>query len=121
MRARRAGEIGSMRLPPGPRRDMVLGRRGVDRVVQPTVPFRRYERGLGGAAVDHPASLEAERGIDLATLRAVVAIAEFVLAHELAVERGPQQRAEGGAVPPGEEAQEKRFHRSLPWLSPGGA
>src|SRR5262249_61441171 len=112
MRARRAGEIGSMRLPPGPRRDIVLRRRDVDRVVQPAVPLRRHDRSLGNTAVNHPAALEAERRIDLAALRSVIAIAEFVLAHQLAIERRPQQRAKGGAVPPCEEAQEKRFHLS---------
>src|SRR5262249_56155205 len=68
---------------------------------------------LGGAAVDHPAPLVTERWIDLAAPSAVIAIAELVLTHELAVERGPHQRAKGRPVPPGEEAQKKRFHRRV--------
>src|SRR5438034_8104667 len=75
------------------------------------MPGRRDGRGCRGAVVNDPASLEAERRIDLAAPRAVIAVAELVLAHELAVERGPQQRAEGRPVPPGKEAQKKRFHR----------
>src|SRR5919198_1187732 len=103
-------EIGSVRLPPRPRRDLFLGRRHIDGVVQPAMPGRRHDRGFGSAVVNDPASLEAERRIDLAALRAVIAVAELVLAHELAIEGGPQQRAEGRPIPPGKEAQEKRFH-----------
>src|SRR5438034_8462101 len=74
------------------------------------MPGRRDGRGCRGAVVNDPASLKAERRIDLAAPRAVIAVAELVLAHELAVERGPQQRAEGRPIPPGKEAQEKHFH-----------
>src|SRR5262249_60608421 len=41
---------------------------------------------------------------------AVVAVAEPVLTDELAIKRSPHQSAERRSVPPGEEAQEKRFH-----------
>src|ERR1700730_10151125 len=78
MGARRAGEIGPVRLPPRTRRDLVQRRRHVDGVVQPAMPRRRYGRGFGHAVVDHPAPLEAERTVYLAALGAVIAIAEFV-------------------------------------------
>src|SRR6202158_4267586 len=107
---RRAGEIRPVRLLPLARLVVLLGRRHVDGVVQPAVPRRRHARGLGDAAIDHPAPLEAEARIDLAAARAVVAVAEFVLADELAVEPSPQLRTEGLAVPPGEKAEPKRFH-----------
>src|SRR5258708_8958583 len=77
------------------------------------MPGRWHDRSVRGAAVNDPAPLEAESRIDLAAPRAVVAIAELVLADELAVERGPQQRAEGRPVPPGKEAQKEGFHRLL--------
>src|SRR5262249_58589582 len=84
--AGRAGEIGPVRLPPRPRRDLFLRRRRVDRVVQPAMPGRRHDRGFGGAVVDHPAPLKTERRVGLAPPGAVIAIAELVLAYELAVE-----------------------------------
>src|SRR5262249_54307346 len=79
----------------------------VDGVVQPAVPGWRHGRGFRGAVVDHPAPLEVQRRVDLAALGAVVAVAELVLAHELAEAPSPQLRAEGLAIPPGEEAQQK--------------
>src|SRR5438552_16885493 len=111
MRGGCAGEIGPVRLPPRPRSNVFLRRQGINGVVQPAMPGRRHDRSLRGAAINHPASLESEPRIDLAAPRAVIAIAELVLAYELAVERGPQQRAEGRPVPPGKEAQKKGFHR----------
>src|SRR5262249_7386437 len=108
--ARSAGEIGAVRLPPRPRRHLVLGRGTGDRWVQPAVPGRRPGRGFSHAIVDHPSSLVAERRIDLATLGAVVAVAELVLADEFAVERGPGQRAERRSVPPGEKPQQEILH-----------
>src|SRR6266567_7489718 len=110
MRGGCAGEIGPVRLPPRPWRNVFLRRQGINGVVQPAMPGRWHDRSLRGAAVNHPASLESEPRIDLAAPRAVIAVAELVLAHELAVERGPQQRAEGRPIPPGKEAQEKHFH-----------
>src|SRR5262245_9634307 len=89
--------------------------------MQPAVPGRRHGRGLGDAVVDHPPPLEFQRWIDLATFGPVVAIAELVLADELAIEPGPQLGAEGLAVPPGEEAQEKRFHRGVVCVRAGAA
>src|SRR5262245_34107942 len=114
MGAGRAGEVGPVRLPPWPRRDLVLGRRYVNGVMQPAVPGRRHGRGFGETVVDHPSPLAPQRRIDLAAPGAVVAVAELVLADELAVERGPQQRAERRTVPPGEKTQKKRLHRLSP-------
>src|SRR5712692_5747433 len=106
----RAGEIWPVRLLPLARRVVLLRGRHVDRVVQPAVPGRRHARGFGEAVIDHPAPLEAQARIDLAATRAVVAVAEFVLADELAVEPGPQLRAEGLAVPPSKEFEKEIFH-----------
>src|SRR5262249_49500994 len=110
VRARRAGEVWPVRLPPGPRLHLVLRGRDVDRVMQPAVPGRRHHRSLGGPAVDHPTPLEAERRVDLAAFGAEVVIAELVLADEFAVEARPDLRAEGLAVPPREKADEERLH-----------
>src|SRR5882757_5869361 len=43
----RAGHVGDMRLFPLMRRVGLFGRRHIDGVMQPTVPGRRYPRGLG--------------------------------------------------------------------------
>src|SRR5258708_4848364 len=94
LRPRRAGHVGPVRLPPRPRRDLLLGRRHVDGVVHPAVPGRADRRGLSIAVVDHPAALEAERRIDLAALGAEIAVAELVFPDELAIEAGPHLRAE---------------------------
>src|SRR5690348_2797238 len=82
-------------------------------MVHPAVPRRPDRRGLCIPVVDDPAPLEAERLVDLAALGAVVAVAELVLADELAVAMGPELRPEGLVVPPGEEPGEKSrdFHR----------
>src|SRR5947209_11683514 len=107
-----------MRLFPGPRPVRLIGRRRIHGVVHPAVPGRADLRRLGIVAVDHPAALEAKRRIDLAALGAVIAVAELVLADELAIERGPHLRAEGLAVPPREAAQKEclDFHG---WLVAG--
>src|SRR5262247_1234414 len=107
---RRAGQIGPVRLLPRVRAVLLGGRRYVDRVMQPAVPTRRHARSLGIAVIDHPAPLEAKRLVDLAAARAVVVVAVFVLADELAIEPRPQLRAERLTVPPGEEAQQQGFH-----------
>src|SRR5262249_24931820 len=126
MRAGRAGHVGPMWLPPGARNDLVLGRRNIHGVVQPAMPRRRNCRGLRHAVVDDPAALEPKVRVDLATPRAVVAIAELVLTDELAIEAGPDLRAAGPAVPPCEEAQQeihRARHRTLRTqsLGPGRA
>src|SRR5262249_18629144 len=97
-----------------PRRDLFLRRRRVDRVVQPAMPGGRHDRSFGGAVVDHPAPLVTERWIDLAAPGAVIAIAELVLAHELAIERGPHQRAEAPPDPAGKEGQKNLLQRRVP-------
>src|SRR5882672_8596774 len=93
MCARRAGHIGSMRLPPGARNDLLLGRWNVHGMVEPAMPRRRNLRSLSHSIVDHPAALETEVRVDLAAARAEIAIAELVLADELAIEAGPDLRA----------------------------
>src|SRR5260370_7908863 len=103
----RAGEVGPVRLPPAARCHLFRGRQFVDRMMQPAMPCRRHAGGFDDAAIDHPAPLETQHRIDLAALGAVVAVAELVLAHKRAIARGPQLRAEGLTVPPGEEAQDK--------------
>src|SRR5262245_23435548 len=100
MGAGRAGEVGPVRLPPWPRRDLVLGRRYVEGVMQPAVPASRHAAGFGEAVVDHPSPLAPQRRIGLPAPGAVVAIADLVRADELAIERSPQQRAERRSVPP---------------------
>src|SRR4051794_39202846 len=87
MRPRRAGEVGPVRFPPRARHDRFLRRRHIDGVMNPAVPRWRHARSFDHAVVDHPAPLKPERRIDLAALGAVVAVAELVLAYELAVKR----------------------------------
>src|SRR5262245_14073009 len=111
MGARRAGQIGPMRLPPGTRNHLLLSWRNVHGMVEPAMPRRRNRRGLSQAVVDHPAALETKVWVDLPAARAEIAIAEFVLTHELAIEVGPDLRAEGPTVPPCEEAQQE-IHRA---------
>src|SRR5262245_26643003 len=111
VRARRTRQIGPMRLPPGARNDLLLRRGNVHRMMQPAMPRRRNRRGLGHTVVDHPAPLETKVRVDFAAARAEVAIAELVLADELAIEAGPDLRAEGPAVPPREEALQE-IHRA---------
>ena len=111
-----------MRLFPRVRLGLVLRRRHVHRVMHPAVPGRRDFGGLREPVIDHPAALESEGRIDLAAARAVIAIAEFVVADELAVESRPHLGSEGLAVPPGEKAQQESLHRrvrrsTLPLLS----
>src|SRR5262245_35763438 len=79
-------------------------------MMNPAVPSRPNDGGLRQTFVDHPAPLEAERRIDSASFRAVVAIAVLVLAHKFAVARGPHQRVEGRAIPPGEKTKQEFLH-----------
>src|SRR5207249_3268278 len=85
-----------------------LRRQGINGVVQPAMPGLRHDRSLRGAAINHPASLESEPRIDLAAPRAVIAIADLVLAPVPAVERGPQPRAGGRPAPPRQAAPQAR-------------
>src|SRR5262245_40201814 len=101
MGCRGPGEVRAVRLLPGVRLVFFLRRWDIDRVVEPPVPRRGDGRGLRNAAVDHPAPLHVERGVDLAAARAVIAVAEFVLSDEFPVQPRPPLRAEGLAVPPG--------------------
>src|SRR5262245_12140392 len=94
MRKWRAGEIGPMRLFPRVPLGLVQRWRHVLGLQQPAVPGRRHLGGLGEAVIDHPATLESERRIDLAAARAVIAIAELVGADELAIELRPHLGSE---------------------------
>ena len=96
---RSAGQVRQMRFFPGVRLVGVLGRRDVGALVHPAVPAGRDARGLCLAVVDDPAPV--------ALLLAVIAVAEFVVADELAGPPGPEARAERLPVPPGEELQQK--------------
>src|SRR5882724_11237709 len=93
MCARRAGHVGPMRLPPGARNDLLLGRWNVHGMVEPAMPRRRDRRGLSHSVVCHPATLETKVWVDLPAARAEVAIAELVLADEFAIEAAPDLRA----------------------------
>src|SRR6185437_3143446 len=84
MRGRRPGQVRTVRLLPRTRLIDLVGRRNIDRMVQPSMPGRRHRRGLRIAIVDDPAPLEAERRIDLSATGAIVAIAEFVVADDFA-------------------------------------
>ena len=72
-------------------------------MVQPAVPTWRNQRSLGKRPVDHPAAIEAKRGINLAAPRAVIEVAKLVLPDELAKPPRPQLSAVGLAIPPREE------------------
>src|SRR5262249_34948914 len=59
-----------------------------------------------------PAPLKAEVRVNFAAFGPIVAVAKLVLADEFAIEARPDLHAEGLAVPPREEAQEKGPHRA---------
>src|SRR6478736_5149355 len=107
----RAGPVLLVRLLPFARLIAFLGRRDVDGVVQPAVPAGRDLGSLGLALVDHPAALDAERLVLHPACGAVIDIAELVLAHLFAEAPGVEARADGLAVPPGEDLQQPVLHR----------
>src|SRR3954447_17696161 len=107
MCGRRPGRVRAVGFLPRPRLVSFLGRRRVHDVMHPAVPRRADHRSLGVITIDDPAPLEAEGRIDLAALRSVIPVAELILADELAITERPQLRAEGLAVPPGEDAREE--------------
>src|SRR5207237_3022023 len=86
----------------------------MDGLMKPAMPGRRPPRRLGITVIDHPAPLEAERRIDRAALGAEIAVALLVGAHQFTEPPGPQLGAEGLAVPPCEELEQKQFHRPAP-------
>src|SRR6185503_14654826 len=93
----RAGRIRNVRLLPFMRL-IAYGRgRFVDNPVHPAVPPRRNGRCLGIAIVGHPAP---------AVPVLIIMIAELIGADETADQRGIDTRADGGAVPPGEEVRD---------------
>jgi hypothetical protein len=100
-----------VRLLPLARSVLFLGGGDVDGVMQPAVPAGRDGRGLDRAVIDHPAALDAERLVFHAALGAVVDIAELVLADLLAEAPGVEPRADGLAVPPGEDLEQGLGHR----------
>src|SRR5215469_6947693 len=90
-----------MRLLPGIFWAPIRARQVIDRMMEPSMPFRRYARCIGFAAIDDPAALAAETPAALlqgrARFIAIVAIAERVGADELAAKQGHQPRANGHA------------------------
>src|ERR1700721_2202122 len=106
--------VRQMRLLPFARRIGLFGRRDIDGVMQPAMPGRRHAGGHGIAVVDHPASLEAERRVDLAPLCTEIAIALFVLANQFAEPPCPELGAESLAIPPREDFEKKLFHGVWP-------
>src|SRR3954454_20792998 len=113
--AGRSRQIGQMRLFPFARRVSLGRRRNVDDMMNPAMPLRRDARGLDDAVVDDPASLKAERRIDLSADGPVVTVALLVRADQFPEAPGPQLRAEGLAIPPGEHLQQKLFHARTGW------
>src|SRR5688572_1553484 len=93
-----------MRLLPGARLVVLLGRRCVDREVHPAVPFGRYLRSLGEVLVDHPAPRHAQRA-DASALD-VVAVALRVGSDQLAAECRVESVRPGVAAPPAEDLAE---------------
>src|SRR5262245_40612210 len=79
-------------------------------MVQPTVPGWRHHRGFRVAVVDHPTTLETERLVDLPAARAIIAIAELVLADRFAIHRGPELGPECLRIPPGEQLKQEIIH-----------
>src|SRR3546814_19741904 len=77
------------------------------------MPFGRHAARVVRSLVEHPAPL--------AVARHGITVAEGVLAHLPAVEPTVQQRADGSAVPPGEDMAEdahgRRVYRQAPALS----
>src|SRR5205823_11431989 len=106
--------VRDMRLFPLARRIFLFGRREIDNVMQPAMPGWRHPAGFGIAVVDHPATLETEGRVDLAAVGAVVAVALLVYADQFAEAPRPQLRAERLAIPPGEEFEQKLFHKARP-------
>src|SRR4051794_5818556 len=113
---RRAGHVGEARLLPYPRHIGVLARQDVGGVGQPAAPAGRHSREFGFSVVDHPTPLRADRGVDDVADSAVVFVAEFVIANELAATPGIELRSESRAVPPRENADQVVFegHGSSP-------
>src|SRR5215510_140044 len=99
-----------MWLLPGPRRVALKRRRGIDQVVQPTVPFRRHLRGLGQGLVDDPAARHTQ-GTDAPALL-VVAVAGGIGAHQLAPEGGVKAVRPGVATPPTEDFPDQTHRTS---------
>ena len=105
--------IRQMRFLPIIRPIILLRRRHVHGVMHPAMPGRRDSGSFSVAVVDHPAALEAEAWIDRAVLGSIIAIAGLIFTHQFAVAARPEQRAESGAVPPGEEKLQEAFHRRV--------
>src|SRR5262245_64468708 len=78
--------------------------------MQPAMPRRRHAGGFCVAIVDHPAPFETERGVNLAAATAIIPIAKFVFADELAIHPGPELGPECLRIPPGEEFEQEIFH-----------
>src|SRR5690606_39932845 len=61
---------------------VLFGRRRVDSVMHPAMPGWRHRRGFSVPVIDHPAPLEAEGRIDLATPGAEITVAALVFRSE---------------------------------------
>src|SRR5262245_37237190 len=90
-----------MRFLPGPGGIAFLRGWGVDRVVQPAVPFRRHPGRLSPVLVDDPAARHPERA-DAAPLH-VVAVAALVAADEAAAHGRIEAVRPRVAAPPAED------------------
>src|SRR5581483_3292883 len=96
-----AGHVHAMRLLPRPGLVALLGWRGIDHVVQPTVPLGRHLGGFRELLVDDPAPRHTQRP-DAPALN-VVAVPGLVRTDELASQRRVNAVGPGIAAPPAED------------------
>src|SRR5215204_158486 len=123
-----AGHVGHVRLFPRTRHIVLRRWRRVDLVVHPAVPSGRNHRSLGIVRIDDPAPVEAQRRVRHSAPRAVVDVAELILADTLSPPPRVEESSHGSSVPPGEEVEKEALHlirsrsglapRTLPGLSP---
>src|ERR1700689_3550683 len=89
-----------MRQFPGVGLIIFLGRGHVDGMVKPAVPARRGLRGFGYPVIDNPTPLKSEPRTNPGL--AIIGVALFVMADQLAVAVGVEAGVEVRAVPPRE-------------------
>src|SRR5690349_7491351 len=95
---------------PGLHLRRIGGRRLGIGVMQPAVPFGRHLAWLSDRLVDHPTPPPG--------LIVVVAVAEQVLADELAVAPRIDAGADGRAVPPGQKPNDELDHAAMSVTQP---